>query len=78
MLSSAAVVNLFTRLAADPSGSAQKAPGASLTMHHYAYWISYQPASRFWLFQGAEATILLGLTVVFAAVTVRLARRRLT
>jgi ABC-type transport system involved in multi-copper enzyme maturation permease subunit len=78
ILSSTAVGNLLTRLAADPSGSAQKAPGAWLRIHHYAYWISYQPASRFWLFQGAEAAILLGLTVLLAAVTVRLARRRLT
>jgi ABC-type transport system involved in multi-copper enzyme maturation permease subunit len=75
LLSSSTVVNLFDGLAADPSRSAQ-GPWPWLRMHHYAYWISYQPAGRFWLFQGAETAILLGLTVIVAAVTVKLAYRR--
>jgi ABC-type transport system involved in multi-copper enzyme maturation permease subunit len=47
-----------------------------LAQHGYTTWTSYQPASRFWLFQSIEGGWLLALSVVLTAVTVWLVRRR--
>ncbi len=47
-----------------------------LTQHGYAYWTSYQPASRFWPFQWIEGGWLLALSVLLIAATVWLVRRR--
>ena len=47
-----------------------------LAPHGYTQWISYQPASRFWLFQWIEGGWLLALSVLLTAVTVWLVRRR--
>jgi hypothetical protein len=48
-----------------------------LARHHDAFWVTYQPASRFWLFQGVTDVILLLLALLLAAGTIRLLRRRL-
>ena len=53
-----------------------KNPAHWLAQHHVTYWVSYQPASRFWAFQGIEAATLAGLAILLAAATVWLARRR--
>lgn len=47
-----------------------------LTQHHLTYWVSYQPADRFWLFQGIAAAGLLGLAALAGAATIWLIRRR--
>ena len=44
-----------------------------LALHHVSYWVSYQPASRFPLFQGIAGAIL----VLFAVVATMIAARRL-
>jgi hypothetical protein len=49
---------------------------AWLTAHHYVYWVSFQPPGRYWLFQGIEGAVLLGLALVLALATVALVRRR--
>ncbi len=47
-----------------------------LTTHGYTQWTSYQPASRFWAFQGIEGGWLLALSVLLIAATVFLVHRR--
>jgi hypothetical protein len=47
-----------------------------LARHGYTQWTSYQPASRFWVFQWIEAGWLLVLSAVLIAVTIWLVRRR--
>jgi hypothetical protein len=47
-----------------------------ISQHHYSYLLSYQPAGRFWIFQGAEAVVMLGLATVVVAGTVWLVARR--
>jgi hypothetical protein len=47
-----------------------------LSVHHYIYWVSYQPASRFWIFQVIAAAILVVLAALLVFATVRLVRRR--
>ena len=47
-----------------------------LSLHHDVFWVSYQPESRFWIFQGAEGVILIALAVLLAATTIWFATRR--
>lgn len=47
-----------------------------LAQHGYAQWTSYQSAARFWPVQWIETGWLLGLPVLFLAVTTWLVRRR--
>jgi hypothetical protein len=47
-----------------------------LTQHHYTQWVSYQPDSRFWHFQGIEATTYLVLAVALGLGTIWWVRRR--
>src|SRR5215469_18313731 len=51
-------------------------PAAWLSAHHYALWLSYQPAGRFWYFQAIAAAVLVALAIVFALTAVWLIRRR--
>jgi ABC-2 family transporter protein len=51
-------------------------PVGYITRHGYTYWVSYQPASRFWPFQWIEGGCLLGLSLLLIAATVWLVRRR--
>jgi len=46
-----------------------------LSNHHYSFWISYQPASRFWIAQGVEATIILALGFVLYRVAMMVIKR---
>jgi hypothetical protein len=41
-----------------------------LSLHHYTYWLSYQPAAHFWILQAVMGLVVLALTVLcgFAAV----------
>ena len=47
-----------------------------LAQHGYTQWTNYQPASRFWPFQGIEGGWLLALSALLIAATVWLVRRR--
>jgi ABC-type transport system involved in multi-copper enzyme maturation permease subunit len=47
-----------------------------LAQRHLVHWVSYQPASRFWIFQGAAAVCLLTLTALAVAATIWLVSRR--
>jgi ABC-type transport system involved in multi-copper enzyme maturation permease subunit len=75
LLSGNALYSLLASLATSKSGAEQN-PGQWLARHHYAYWVSYQPASRFWIFQGAETMLLLVFAALLTAGTIWLARRR--
>lgn len=48
---------------------------AWLADRQISYWTGYQPASRYWLFQGAFAAILVALAMVASLIAVRLLRR---
>jgi hypothetical protein len=47
-----------------------------LTAHGYRDFITYQPANRFWAFQGIEAGIFVFLAAVLIAVTAIVVLRR--
>ena len=49
-----------------------------LTAHGYTQVVTYQPASRFWLFQGIEAAICVAAALTALAVAYRLVTRRTT
>jgi len=67
------IVSALSRLCPEPSGLS---PAQCLTQHGYTLWTSYQPGSRFWLFQWIEGDWLLALSVLLIAATVWLVRRR--
>lgn len=46
-----------------------------LARHHYTYWVSYQPASRYWLFQSLEGGGLLLLALLIVGATVLTVRQ---
>jgi hypothetical protein len=46
-----------------------------LANHHYSFWISYQPANRFWITQGIEAAIILALGLIVLRVTMKVITR---
>jgi hypothetical protein len=74
-LSTAAAYNVIGRMYGGPANG-KVGPSRWLSAHHYIYWVSYQPASRFWVFQIIAAVILIILAVLLAFATVRLVRRR--
>jgi hypothetical protein len=47
-----------------------------LAQHGYTRWTSYQPGSRFWLFQWIEGGWLVALSLLLIAATIWLVRRR--
>jgi hypothetical protein len=47
-----------------------------LSLHHYTYWVSYQPASRFWVFQGIEGVVVLVLAALLGLATLWVVRHR--
>jgi hypothetical protein len=49
---------------------------AWVATRHLSFWIGYQPASRYWLFQGAVAAILLALAAMASFIAVWLIGRR--
>jgi hypothetical protein len=42
-----------------------------LALHHYTYWIAYQPADHFWILQAVVGLVLLAVTVLCALAAVR-------
>jgi hypothetical protein len=77
-LSAAMAGRVQTRMYAAMTRAGKKAadPAAWLSAHHYAQWVSYQPASRFWYFQAIVAAALIALAAGFALAAVWLVRRR--
>jgi hypothetical protein len=61
-----------------PYNSTPGAPQQCMPQHGYTQWWSYQPATRYWPFQGIEGGALLLLAIMLAAATVWLVRRRAT
>jgi hypothetical protein len=59
-------------------GTSGVSPAQCLTQHGYTQWTTYQPGSRFWLFQSIESGWLLALSALLIAATVWLVRRRAT
>jgi hypothetical protein len=47
-----------------------------MTAHGYHQLSSYQPASRFWAFQGIEIAIFVVLAAALVALAYRMVRRR--
>jgi hypothetical protein len=76
-LGATAANDVQNRMYAAMARAGKKAdPAAWLSAHHYAQWLSYQPAGRFWSFQAVAAAVLVVLAAVFALTAVWLVRRR--
>jgi hypothetical protein len=50
----------------------------NLRVRGYTEVITYQPAGRFWIFQGIEAGICLALSLIAICLAYRLVLRRVT
>jgi hypothetical protein len=61
-----------------PYDSTPGAPAQCMPQHGYTQWWSYQPASRYWPFQGIEGSGLLLLAILLVAATIWLVHRRAT
>ncbi len=75
---SGAVAARLTRSIPDPLHGVNSlaAVRAWLAQHHLTYWVSYQPAGRFWLVQGLTAACLLAAAALLLAAAVWLVRWR--
>lgn len=73
ILSASAANRVLYQALAPAGGSATTARWLSL--HHYAYWVAYQPAARYWIFQGIEGAGVCALAVLFGFATIRYVRR---
>ena len=74
-LSGQATQSMLNRIPV-PVATAPARLRAWLGSRHVTYWIGYQPASRYWLFQAAAAVILITAAAAAALLAVRLATRR--
>jgi hypothetical protein len=74
VLGTGAAQKLLYQLASMKDSSVQ--PTRWLALRHYAFWVSYQPASRFWIFQGIVGVILVGLSTLILLGTLRILRHR--
>jgi hypothetical protein len=73
VLSNAALNQLVARIPAKVA-----AANTELTWYaarHVYFWLAYQPASRYWLFQFAELGVLFVMSALLVALTLRIARR---
>jgi ABC-type transport system involved in multi-copper enzyme maturation permease subunit len=48
-----------------------------LSLHHYRFWVAYQPESHFWMVQGAIGIILIALASGCAFLALRVVRPRI-
>jgi DDE superfamily endonuclease len=55
--------------------ASKRDPGAWLDAHHLGYFVSYQPAGRYWVFQGVECAVLLIVTALAVVVALGVIRR---
>ena len=62
--------------AAQTRGAAGLAPSCQQALAHFHGFITYQPASRYWAFQGIETGIFLALAAALIAVTAAVLLRR--
>ncbi len=62
--------------ATDPGTRSGVAPSCSQALAHFHGFVTYQPASRYWAFQGIEAGIFLVLAAALIAVTAAVLLRR--
>lgn len=60
------------------TGGQRDALAACLQNHHIFNYVTYQPAGRFWAFQGIETGIYLGISAMLLAVAVWWIRYRIT
>jgi hypothetical protein len=60
--------NRMLALVSARKGSSVGAPHL-LALHHVSYWVSYQPASRFPLFQGVAGAFLVLLSAIATVIT---------
>jgi hypothetical protein len=58
------------------NGTGNPTPACAQALSHYREFITYQPASRFWAFQGIEAGIFLALAAALIALTAFVLLRR--
>ncbi|HEY7145682.1 MAG TPA: hypothetical protein VH637_15680 [Streptosporangiaceae bacterium] len=75
-LSDTAASSLQDRMIAATANAGSKDPATWMSLHHYAYWLSYQPADRFWYFQAITGAALAVLAAASMLATVRLVRSR--
>lgn len=54
----------------------RKSPATWLSTHHYTYFLAYQPADRFWIFQLGAVVVLLAVAALAAVLAVRVVHRR--
>lgn len=47
----------------------------SLSLHHVSFWVSFQPAGHYWIFQVVTGLVLVLLAVIMAMVVLRRLRR---
>jgi hypothetical protein len=47
-----------------------------LALHHYTYWVSYQPANHFWILQAVVGLVMLALTLLCVVAAARCIRGR--
>ena len=48
-----------------------------LAQWHDTFWVAYQPASRYWLFQLVQGGVMVLLALILGALAVWLVRRRI-
>jgi hypothetical protein len=47
-----------------------------MTLHHYTYWVAYQPADHFWILQAVVGLVVLAITALCGLAAVRCIRGR--
>ena len=52
------------------------APTRWLALHHYTYWVAYQPADHFWILQAVVGLVVLAMTALCGFAAVRCIRGR--
>jgi len=62
--------------AAPANGASSIAPSCRAALDSYRGFITYQPASRFWAFQGIETGVFVLLAAILLAVTAAVLLRR--
>jgi hypothetical protein len=76
-----AIDPLYAYQACAPTGAVDNTPGSAFTTCLHAHgWLAteiWQPASRYWLFQGIESGIYLALAILLIALVVWWVRRRI-
>jgi hypothetical protein len=73
ILSTAALNQLVAHI--PPKVAAANSELTWYAARHVYFWLAYQPASRYWLFQFAELGVLVLVSALLVALTLRVARR---